>query len=521
VTSFGATLYDQFGPASSFLTVLNQTGQTTTLPTTDPTGGWETETALDVEWAHAMAPGALIVLVEASSQSLADLMAGVATAAHQPGVSVVSMSWGFTENAAVFAGDEAIYDRNFIVPGVTFIASTGDFGAASLEYPAFSPNVLAVGGTSLTLNGASSYQSETGWGYFDSSLGMLIGSGGGLSRYEPEPAFQLGVQTTGARTTPDVSLVADPNTGAWITDPFNLPADNPFEVVGGTSLSAPTWAGLIALANQGRVAIGEPTLNSVEPTAIQQALYALPQSDFNIIQSGSNGFSAGPNYNLVTGLGTPVADRLVPELIAYQGPGTIATGSPTVSPIQDVNLINTAEDSANAAGPANALHPFNFEIRGAQGFLNPQYGEPATAHPRRMTAEDSLTETGQSSPAILPLGHPVTVSLAASELPFATAAFNLALIDSAGNQTRLSQLPAFQMPPLAGALKSALDAVLASWVADQEEASCIGDRYEHDRLASPYAGSDGPSANLAAAFSEGATWFNYLFNLGEDDLPLA
>jgi Bacterial Ig-like domain (group 3) len=257
----GPTLYAQYGPASSFLSVLNQYGQATSLPSTDPNGpgtdNWEVEEALDVEWTHAIAPGAQIILVEANSQSLSDLMASVATAASQPGVSVVSMSWGFAEGQAVFASDEARYDSVFNVPGVTFVASTGDYGAADPEYPAFSPNVVAVGGTSLTLNTDNSYSSETGWGYYSSAAGAFIASGGGLSLYEPEPAYQQGVQSTSSRTTPDVSFDADPATGAWIADPYNLDPTNPFEVVGGTSLSAPAWAGLIALVNQGRAAAGE------------------------------------------------------------------------------------------------------------------------------------------------------------------------------------------------------------------------------------------------------------------------
>jgi len=90
LTTSGPTLSDQYGPASSFLTVLNQSGQATSLPSTDPNGpgtdNWEVEEALDVEWAHAIAPGAQIILVEANSQSLSDLMASVSTAASQPGV---------------------------------------------------------------------------------------------------------------------------------------------------------------------------------------------------------------------------------------------------------------------------------------------------------------------------------------------------------------------------------------------------------------------------------------------------
>ena len=344
LTASGPTLYSQYGPASSFLTVLNQYGQATSLPSTDPNGAgsdnWEVEEALDVEWAHAIAPGAQIILIEANSQSLSDLMASVATAASQPGVSVVSMSWGFAEGQAVFASDEATYDSVFTTPGVTFVASTGDYGAADPEYPAYSPNVVAVGGTSLTLNSDNSYNSETGWGYYSDSVGAFIASGGGISLYEPEPAYQLGVQSTGSRTTPDVSLVADPATGAWIADPYNLDPSNSFEIVGGTSLSAPAWAGLVALVNQGRAAAGESSLNSSSPTDTLQALYMLPQSDYNVIASGTNGYFAAAGYNLVTGLGTPVANLLVPDLIAYQGSGTTYSG-PGVAPLQSAGLVNT------------------------------------------------------------------------------------------------------------------------------------------------------------------------------------
>jgi len=348
LTNSGPTLYQQYGAATSFLTVLNQNGQPTSLPGTDPIGqgndNWEVEIALDVQWAHAIAPGAKIILVEANSQSLADLMAGAATAASQPGVSTVSMSWGFAEGQGVLSADEATYDNTFTVPGVTFVASTGDYGAADPVYPAFSPNVLAVGGTSLALNADNSYNGESGWGYYSSSSGTFIASGGGLSRYETEPAYQQRVQSTGSRTTPDVSFVADPATGAWIADPYNLDPSNPWEVVGGTSLSAPCWAGLIALVNQGRSAAGQPALNSAGPTETQQTLYSLSQNDYHVITSGSNGYSAAAGYNLVTGLGTPVANLLVPDLVAGNFP---ATGQ--VPPASAAALVNSATTGSNAS----------------------------------------------------------------------------------------------------------------------------------------------------------------------------
>ena len=280
-------------------------------------------------------------------------MAGVATAAGQPGVSVVSMSWGFAEGQSLLASDEATYDSYFTHPGVTFVASTGDYGAADPVYPAFSPNVLAVGGTSLSLNADNSYNSETGWGYNSDSMGTFIGSGGGLSLYESEPAYQLGVQTTGRRTTPDVSFVADPATGAWVADPYNLGSSNPWEVVGGTSLSAPCWAGLIALANQGRAATGQPALDSFSPTETQQDLYKLSQSDYHIITSGSNGYSAGAGYNLVTGLGSPVANLLVPDLVAGNFPS-----SGQVAPISAAGLVYSGTNGPNSSSPANVMNVF-------------------------------------------------------------------------------------------------------------------------------------------------------------------
>ena len=370
-TTSGPTLFDQYGPASSFLTVMGQDGSTN-LPSTDPSGAgtanWEVEEALDVEWVHATAPGAQIILVEANSQSLSDLMASVATAASQPGVSVVSMSWGFAEGQSVLAADEAQYDADLTTPaghqGVTFVASTGDYGTADPEYPAFSPNVVAVGGTSLSLNADNSYQSEAGWGSYNSGIGAFTGGGGGASLYEAEPTFQLGVQNTGYRTTPDVSFDADPNTGVWIADSYNLTGSTPFEVVGGTSVSAPAWAGLIALANEGRTLAGESTLGSAtDPTATQEALYSVPATDYNAVSTGFNGFNANAGYNLVTGLGTPQANLLVSDLVAYQGPINFAanSGNVTVTPATIANApgLGSGGDIANIL--ANAL-VFDAEI---------------------------------------------------------------------------------------------------------------------------------------------------------------
>ncbi len=215
-------------PAADFGKVSETGGSTAGLQVNS---GWAMEISLDIEWAHAIAPQANILLVEASSNSLTDLLAAVkyASTASLNGspVTVVSMSWG----AGEFSG-ETSYDSYFTTPGVSYVAATGDNGAPA-TWPAVSPKVLAVGGTSLTaVNSSGAYQSETAWS----------GSGGGVSRYEAEPSYQLSVQKTGKRTTPDVSLNANPSTGYYVYDSVPYGGASGWWEVGGTSSSTPIWA---------------------------------------------------------------------------------------------------------------------------------------------------------------------------------------------------------------------------------------------------------------------------------------
>ena len=241
-------------------TKVNQNGDTSGLPGTDPagagssSGNWEYEEAMDVEWAHALAPAASIVLVEADSNSFSDLTSAITIAANLPGVSVVSLSWGSSE----FSG-ESFWDSDFETPtghqGVTFVAASGDGGSPGI-YPASSPNVVAAGGTTLRLGSGGSYQGETAWS----------GSGGGVSADENEPAYQDGVQSTGFRTTPDVAFVADRSTGVAVYDSYDNTGGGPWNEMGGTSLAAPGWAALIAIADQGRVARGgRPSMAQPRP----------------------------------------------------------------------------------------------------------------------------------------------------------------------------------------------------------------------------------------------------------------
>ena len=306
-----------FGLPACDLTVVNQRGAASPLPPVN--NGWAGEITLDVEWAHAIAPGAKILLVECDSAG-DDLYAGATLAAATAGVSAVSMSFGGSEvygrSDATFAGQT----------GVTFLASTGDTSAA-ISYPATSPYVVAVGGTSVTTaDAAAAYAAESAW----------RSGGGGVSDYEARPAFQADTATGSPthRATPDVSLIADPNTGV-----YTLQAGNYYQV-GGTSLSAPAWAGLVAVANQGRRLAGLPNLTG--DTQTLPRLYQLPAAAYHDVTTGSNGHPATAGYDLATGLGTPIAAALLPDLAG----GAAVTGRVFVD--KNANGVYDAADSALA-----------------------------------------------------------------------------------------------------------------------------------------------------------------------------
>ena len=306
----------QFGLPDPIFTKVAQDG-TNHYPGRDSSGRWEGEIALDVEWAHAIAPGARILLVEANSADDSDLYRAVDYARSQPGVTTVSMSWGRRE----FSG-EASYDSHFQTPsghaGVTFVASSGDYGAPP-SYPAISPNVLAVGGTKLQLDTAGNYLGETGWSRGSDSWDPTLASGGGISQYELNPSYQNGTSYA-KRTNPDVAYDADPNTGFAVYDTYNNGTATPWDAYGGTSAGAPQWAALIAIADQGRASIGMGSLDGTRHTLplIYQAAY----SAFHDITTGNNGFAAGLGFDLVTGRGSPLVSRVIAALVPKTSPRT-------------------------------------------------------------------------------------------------------------------------------------------------------------------------------------------------------
>ncbi|MGZ4106685.1 MAG: S53 family peptidase [Tumebacillaceae bacterium] len=278
----------QFGLPATTVTVANPGGT----PTVN--GGWALETALDVEWAHAIAPQANILLVQAKTASTTDLLAAEDYATSH-GAVVVSNSWGGGETST-----EASLDSHFQANGVVYVASSGDTGGQR-EWPAVSPYVLSVGGTTLNYGTGGSYSSESAW----------ASAGGGKSVYEPTPSYQSALTSVvgTSRGVPDIAMDADPNSGAAVYSSTKDQGQAGWFQVGGTSLSAPMWAGLVALADQSR------TNKLTNFTAISD-LYGMSSSNFHDITTGSNGNPALTGYDLVTGLGSPKADVLIPSWIA-------------------------------------------------------------------------------------------------------------------------------------------------------------------------------------------------------------
>jgi len=299
------TFNTQYGYAQlSTCTSLSQSGPC--FLQADPQGtprvnsNWVVEESLDIEWAHAEAPAAKIVLVEAASNSATNLF-GAVSYANSIGATEVSMSWSGGE----FSGETA-YDADMAHAGTFYTTSSGDSGHGA-QYPAASPNVIAVGGT--TLNGCSGtscsgFTSETTWS----------GSGGGASAVEAIPGYQSGYTgpvfgaptisglTGGQRGIPDVSFDANPSTGVSIYDSTRYQGQSGWFTVGGTSVGAPDWAGVLAAGT----AAGKTALQG--HAAIYSGGYATNLRD---ITSGTNGTcgtdcTAGSGYDLVTGLGSPV-----------------------------------------------------------------------------------------------------------------------------------------------------------------------------------------------------------------------
>jgi subtilase family serine protease len=310
--------------------------------------GWQLETSLDVEYAHAMAPGANIVLVVASSDDNSDINQAEAAAVQQYPGAIFSHSWGSDETDDVPSNVELhrIFVRGQRM-GDTFVAGTGDFGATDggskpiAAYPASDPLVTSVGGTmglpypngllrdnqrsnrgfGQTIFGHDSGRATSGYGneqvWNEPDFG--VATGGAPSVLFPAPFWQRGVSNLPTRATPDVAYNAAINGGVLVAFGGGL------TLFGGTSVGSPGWASIFALVNEARAAAHRRPLGFAN-----NELYGLARDfrqyrqDFHDIVVGNNaldgpGFHARPGYDLATGLGTPNVTNLINDLSGRSG----------------------------------------------------------------------------------------------------------------------------------------------------------------------------------------------------------
>ena len=294
------TFCTQYGLPQTNITIVYPYGQPSKV-----NSDWAGETTLDVEWAHAMAPGARIVLVVAPDAG-SSLDSCISYASTNPAVGATAVSMSFSISEIYSPTFPSYYDPLMSNKAVTFLASTGDAGK-EVNWPCASSNCLAVGGTTLSYNNFTGY-SETGWS----------GSGGGVSSEEGIPSWQAGFPgiANPGRSMPDVSMDADPYTGAsvYFTDPAG--GGGGWYVYGGTSLSAPMWAGLIARSASLGATYTNRFMNTLYGACRTAATYKKTIRDITV---GNNGYPCLVGYDLVTGLGSPIANQVVTLTDATSG----------------------------------------------------------------------------------------------------------------------------------------------------------------------------------------------------------
>ncbi len=353
-----------------------------------PNQAWGTEIALDMDMVSAACPNCNILLVEATSNSYADLGRAVNTAVSL-GAVAVSNSYAGPEWPS-----EAIYDSFYDHPGVAITASTGDCGyncaglLKNVGYPAASPDVVAVGGTTLTVGGGSRGWTELAWGH------GAGGTGSGCSQYEPKPAWQTDTQCS-MRTEADVSAVADPQTGVWVYDTYGT---NGWSIAGGTSASSPIVAAAFALA-------GGPA-NGTYPG---KYLYDNASHLWDAI-GGNNAIDTGlsgpctvtylcngvAGYDGPTGLGTPNG------ILAFKAPT-----SGTYHPLTPTRILDT-RSGVGLSGVFSSHVARQFQVTGGSS------GVPANA----TAVTGNLTVTQQTSSGFLSVGPNSSNSPTSSTLNF-------------------------------------------------------------------------------------------------------
>ena len=388
--------------ANGCFSKVNEDGEASPLPPASGTTGWATEESLDLDMVSAICPNCHILLVEANSPEDTELGTAVNTAVSL-GAGYVSNSYGGAEFSGETTDSADYYDH----PGVAVTVSAGDSGYG-VEFPAASPYVTSVGGTSLIRDSSTARGwSETVWGDGESGTDG-DGTGSGCSAYEPKPSWQTDTGC-GDRTVADVSADADPNTGVYVYDTYD---QGGWLIVGGTSAASPIIASAYALA-------GTPvsgTYPAEYPYEHSSHLYD--------VTSGSNG-SCGTylcngevGYDGPTGLGTPDslgAFQAVDNTVTVTNPGTQSS----IKGAKITPLAITAADSdlsQTLAYSATGL-PAGLSISSSTGIIS---GKPTAAGTSSVTvsAADDTGATGSAAFTWTVTASTVTVTSPGTQVTF-------------------------------------------------------------------------------------------------------
>jgi hypothetical protein len=350
---------------------VNQRGHAMPLPS--PSVSWASEASLDVEMVSAICPKCELLVVEASSPLIGDLGAAVDTAVAL-GANVVSNSYGTGE----YPGENTDANLYYNHPGVAIVASSGDAGYG-VEFPAASPTVTAVGGTTLAQYTNSGVRNglETVW----------AGSGSGCSQYEPKPSWQNDAGCA-RRTVSDVAAVANPATGVWVYDTYG---NSGYQIMGGTSVSTPIIGALYALA--GNTSAKSTPMASL-PYAARRAL--VPVTAGANAACGSYLCDAAKSvagYNGPTGLGTPGASPSSLAAFSLAGAGSHAPGAPTLTNAVPGTGAVTLKWSAPASSGSSPVSGYNIFVGSSPG------GESLAPANKVPVASTSFSVTGLSSAA--------------------------------------------------------------------------------------------------------------------------
>jgi subtilase family serine protease len=415
------------------------------------------EATLDIEDVAGLVPGAQIKVFQAP-QTGNGVLDTYSALVQDPGVQVISTSWGYCENgnSAAFISAENTLFQEAATAGKAVFAASGDSGAAdcgtttpTVDDPASQPFVTGVGGTSLTATAETVWNDSSGAG------------GGGVSQRWARPSWQAsqavaqsaigctatpmnraGSQTS-CREVPDVSADADPQGGSgyWIYWNGN------WWLFGGTSAAAPTWASVVALADSSAYCAAKPPIGFLDPV-----LYNLPATDFNDVTSGDNddggvtGFAAGAGYDLASGLGSPRGALLVPALCGASS-GTSVPAAPTApttappapappttpAPVTTTTTTTTATTATTATGPVKttpAPAAIEFVVPARRSArVGTRVQQPLIAYDRLGLA---LSYSASGLPAGLRLGRRTGLVVG---LPRRTGSFTSTIVatDTAGN----------------------------------------------------------------------------------------